>query len=153
MLYFLDHNCISVFVHLFSQTQFIEIKGSVFKKFGKNNLFQMSNSGKILHVIPELIHLIHHFKYFKEQENQKHWYVLIQLASYVTLSVCTIFTLAQLMKHWNIERICPTKTHYLYCSSELLLQQTSQRLFDSKTKISVFLWYPFKSNEKQQLVN
>ena len=26
--------------------QFVEIKGSVFKKFEKNNLFQMSNSGK-----------------------------------------------------------------------------------------------------------
>ena len=25
--------------------QFVEIKGSVFKKFEKNNLFQMSNSG------------------------------------------------------------------------------------------------------------
>lgn len=35
----------------FSLTQFIEIKGSVFKKFGKNNLFQMSNSGKKLLVI------------------------------------------------------------------------------------------------------
>lgn len=30
----------------FSPTQFVEIKGSVFKKFEKNNLFQMSNSGK-----------------------------------------------------------------------------------------------------------
>lgn len=26
--------------------QFVEIKGSVFKKFEKNNLFQMSNSGE-----------------------------------------------------------------------------------------------------------
>lgn len=30
----------------------MEIKGSVFKKFGKNNLFQMSNSGKMYNVIP-----------------------------------------------------------------------------------------------------
>lgn len=30
-----------------SLQQFVEIKGSVFKKFGKSNLFQMSNSGKI----------------------------------------------------------------------------------------------------------
>lgn len=37
-----------VSVFLFSPLQqFVEIKGSVFKKFGKNNLFQMSNSGKI----------------------------------------------------------------------------------------------------------
>ena len=28
--------------------QFVEIKGSVFKKFEKNNLFQMSNSGECL---------------------------------------------------------------------------------------------------------
>lgn len=33
-----------VFLLLF---QFVEIKGSVFKKFEKNNLFQMSNSGKL----------------------------------------------------------------------------------------------------------
>ncbi len=46
----------------FSQTQFVEIKGSVFKKFGKNNLFQMSNSGKIINVISEIFYLIHHFK-------------------------------------------------------------------------------------------
>lgn len=37
---------VSCCVLRFSLTQFIEIKGSVFKKFGKNNLFQMSNSGK-----------------------------------------------------------------------------------------------------------
>lgn len=30
----------------FLSLQFVEIKGSVFKKFEKNNLFQMSNSGK-----------------------------------------------------------------------------------------------------------
>lgn len=42
--------------------QFVEIKGSVFKKFGKNNLFQMSNSGKIINVISEIFYLIHHFK-------------------------------------------------------------------------------------------
>ncbi|MED6272724.1 hypothetical protein CHARACLAT_033402 [Characodon lateralis] len=30
---------------------FVEIKGSVFKKFEKNNLFQMSNSGKFF-IIP-----------------------------------------------------------------------------------------------------
>lgn len=30
----------------------MEIKGSVFKKFGKSNLFQMSNSGKMSNVIP-----------------------------------------------------------------------------------------------------
>lgn len=39
-----------VFVRLvfffFLSLQFVEIKGSVFKKFEKNNLFQMSNSGK-----------------------------------------------------------------------------------------------------------
>lgn len=29
------------------RVQFVEIKGSVFKKFEKNNLFQMSNSGKL----------------------------------------------------------------------------------------------------------
>lgn len=31
---------------LFCFLQFVEIKGSVFKKFEKNNLFQMSNSGE-----------------------------------------------------------------------------------------------------------
>lgn len=30
--------------------QFVEIKGSVFKKFEKNNLFQMSNSGMYIYV-------------------------------------------------------------------------------------------------------
>ena len=33
-----------------SLMQFVEIKGSVFKKFEKNNLFQMSNSGKTINV-------------------------------------------------------------------------------------------------------
>lgn len=33
--------------------QFVEIKGSVFKKFEKNNLFQMSNSGKWVHAHDE----------------------------------------------------------------------------------------------------
>lgn len=41
----------SISVLLFCPTQFVEIKGSVFKKFGKNNLFQMSNSGKKFRVI------------------------------------------------------------------------------------------------------
>lgn len=37
--------CPLLFCHLL---QFVEIKGSVFKKFEKNNLFQMSNSGKFV---------------------------------------------------------------------------------------------------------
>lgn len=38
--------CPSRFFCFFLSLQFVEIKGSVFKKFEKNNLFQMSNSGK-----------------------------------------------------------------------------------------------------------
>lgn len=40
------HAAVSVDPEYFVFVQFVEIKGSVFKKFEKNNLFQMSNSGK-----------------------------------------------------------------------------------------------------------
>ncbi|CAG04651.1 unnamed protein product, partial [Tetraodon nigroviridis] len=38
--------------------QFVEIKGSVFKKFGKNNLFQMSNSDYMWGLFPDVVMVI-----------------------------------------------------------------------------------------------
>ncbi|TWW55363.1 Transmembrane anterior posterior transformation protein 1 -like protein [Takifugu flavidus] len=39
-------------------SNFVEIKGSVFKKFGKNNLFQMSNSDYMWGLVPDVIMVI-----------------------------------------------------------------------------------------------
>jgi hypothetical protein len=39
-----DHSLITLLI----SNQFVEIKGAVFKKFEKENLFQMSCAGKIL---------------------------------------------------------------------------------------------------------
>lgn len=60
-------NYLSFFVLLLSQTQFVEIKGSVFKKFGKNNLFQMSNSGKIFKITDWINDYV--LKRLREQKN------------------------------------------------------------------------------------
>lgn len=37
---------------------FVEIKGSVFKKFEKNNLFQMSNSGELSSALSKMQYII-----------------------------------------------------------------------------------------------
>lgn len=140
-----------------SSSQFVEIKGSVFKKFEKNNLFQMSNSGKIFNFLTAL--LIHNLKKKKTFMNQVLYKPLLLLLSlqngkrwiyWEDLSMMISFCTGQYFKHPVVITVWHLAAHFLLTSySEFLLTSATSesimwmthKLFLDRCMIDIYLTF------------